>query len=106
MYDAAFIKEIKKAKRKEMTSLFRKAFTSLQRLRLTNIRLTLECGLGEGEFNFDITVFEENGSNCTLSFYNFQDLNKIEVNLDGLLKVIKCDDFEKVKSYIGNAVLC
>jgi len=92
-------KIVEQHKKKEMKKICRKALTALSNLNLKILTLSVGAEIGK-EITLRITTYEQNGTNCTLNFYSFYEIDRIEKMLKGFVLAARTDDFTIVKSYV------
>lgn len=89
---------LKKAKHKEMLSLYRKALTSVSKIKCINVRINIEARFCPDELHFNITVYTKDIDNVGFDFYDFHSIEETTTNLNRAINVIKTDDFLKIKA--------
>ena len=90
---------VEQHKKKEMKKICRKALTALSNLNLKILTLSVSAEIGK-EITLRITTYEQDGTNCTLDFYSFYEIERIKKMLTGFVLAAKKDDFAIVKSYV------
>ena len=89
---------LKKHKHQQLLKLFREVLTKVAALKTNTLQVSTSAHFQGDEFNFDITVFQLNGTNCSLSLYDFWEVKQCQKLVDAFISAIKSGDFEKVKA--------
>lgn len=87
---------LKKHKHQQLLKMFREVLSKVANLKLKSLHVSPSANFQGDEFNFDITVFQVNGTNCSLSVYDFWEVKQCQKLVDAFISAIKSDDFEKV----------
>jgi len=89
---------LKKYKHQQLLKMFREVLTKVANLKPNKLQVSTSAHFQGAEFNFDITVFQLNGTNTSLTVYDFWEIKKCQKLVDTFISAIRSDDFEKVKA--------
>ena len=89
---------LKKHKHQQLLKMFRDTLTKVSNLKTKKLQVSTSANFQGDEFNFDVTVFQLNGSNCTLTLYDFWEVKQCQKLVDAFISAIRTDDFEKVRT--------
>lgn len=89
---------LQKHKHQQLLKMFRYVLTKISNLKLNKLHVNVTAMFDGAGFNFDITVFELDGTNTSCMIYDFWDVKKCQKIVDAFISAIKAEDFEKVKA--------
>lgn len=89
---------LQKYKHQQLLKMFRHVLTKISNLKLNKLHVNVTAMFQGAEFNFDITVFELDGSNTACTIYDFWEVKECQKIVDAFISAIKTEDFEKVKA--------
>lgn len=89
---------LRQHKHREMLNMFRNALTKISALKQTTLHVSAAAHFLGADFSFDITVFVIDGTNTTLTIYDFWEVKESQKVIDAYILAIKTGDFEKVTS--------
>ncbi|QOX79815.1 hypothetical protein FY034_13030 [Trichlorobacter lovleyi] len=89
---------LKEYKRSQLLNMYRKALTKVSNLKLGTLQVTASAGFTADGFHFEINVFELNGTNTSLTIYDFWELKQSQKLVDGFITAIKSGNFDKVQA--------
>lgn len=93
---------INKQKQKYMLDLYRKTLTTISKLKLKNISVDMSASFNLDGFRFHIIVFCKYSDNRSFDFYDFYEIDRQEKAMTEVIKIIKTDDFDKIKAAVFN----
>ena len=93
-----FLLKLEKEKKDFLLKLFRMTVTTLSKLKLQNIEAQITYNSRCGDWN--ITIYQNSGSNVTFYAYVFQDLELTERNVSTVTNLIKKDEFAPIFEYV------
>lgn len=88
-----------KHKHAEMLSLYRKIVTSISKMTLVSLHINVTLSWGRDMPTFDVTVFDGIHDNTSFTCYDFRDIGAQGKIFDELVRIIRKDDFSKVKEF-------
>ena len=89
---------LKKHKHQQLLKMFRESLNKIAGLKLNTLHVSPAANFQGGEFSFEITVFQINGTNTSLTIYDFWEVDQCKKLVDAFISAIKTDDFKKVKA--------
>lgn len=89
---------LKKHKHQQLLKMFREVLNKVANLKLKTLHVSPTANFQGDEFNFYITVFQVNGTNCSLTIYDFWEVKQCQKLVDAFISAIRSDNFEKVQA--------
>ena len=87
-----------KHKRAQLIKMYREVLTRIVQLNHEKLHVNVTAMFRNGEFSFDITVFDLTGDNTTLAIYDFYEIKKAQKYVNACISAVKIGNFEKVKA--------
>lgn len=85
-------------RRKELISMYRKAISSLSKIKCKNIIVDATIRIVGDEMSIYITTFDKHSDNCALALYDFLDTARCRSALERVIAAIRKDNFGVVKA--------
>jgi hypothetical protein len=92
----------KKLKRKQMLRLYKKALSSITSANTHNVKINLTASFSPDSLDFGITVLDTDNDNVGIRFYDFMSQEKLTIQLNDLINIIKTDDFLKIQAWASD----